>query len=308
MASPDTREIIGAVCSGFGIELTRLEPVEGGLDAQAVAFRGSSANGDFFVKWRKNLPPGLRLVADLDIPEVLSPLKSVTGEPWVTVSDGALLIYPYVEGKNGFELRLEPEHWRSVGRTLRRVHEFKEAQEVPNETFTVEGIDEFRATAIQTPAQEILCLYSEAVETCLQRVVELGARCRAKEWHLVPCHADIHVGNILVREDGPPLLVDWDAPKLAPKECDLMFFCGPGITGHEPEVEGWFFEGYGQCQIDPLALAYYRHVRAVEDIVSFTRESCDPSRTDESLRFLSGIFKPRQIVQTADESYRLLSR
>jgi spectinomycin phosphotransferase len=78
----------------------------------------------------------------------------------------------------------------------------------------------------------------------------------------VLCHSDIHAGNILMEATGALYIVDWDNPILAPKERDLMSI-GGGQFGnvHTAQEEALFYRGYGQTQIDPVALAYYRYER-----------------------------------------------
>ena len=45
---------------------------------------------------------------------------------------------------------------------------------------------------------------------------------------------------------------------------------GQGFAGLTPqEEEGLFYRGYGEAQIDPVAPAYYRYERIVEDIAVF---------------------------------------
>jgi len=89
----------------------------------------------------------------------------------------------------------------------------------------------------------------------------------------VPCHADIHGGNILLSREGqPPVLalyiVDWDTLIFAPKERDLMFI-GGGIDNiwKTEQGEAFFYEGYGKTEINLSALAYYRYERIIEDLV-----------------------------------------
>jgi spectinomycin phosphotransferase len=56
----------------------------------------------------------------------------------------------------------------------------------------------------------------------------------------------------------------------APKERDLMFIGGGvGRVWNRPEEAALFYRGYGQTEIDPMALAYYRYERIVEDIAAY---------------------------------------
>ena len=90
----------------------------------------------------------------------------------------------------------------------------------------------------------------------------------------VLCHSDIHAGNVLIGSDDAFYIVDWDNPISAPKERDLMFIGGgQGFTGHTPQgEETLFYRGYGEAQVNPVALAYYRYERIVTDIAVFCEQ------------------------------------
>ena len=62
-------------------------------------------------------------------------------------------------------------------------------------------------------------------------------------------------------------IVDWDDTLLAPKERDLMFVIDED-TIHTRE-EQLFFDGYGNVEINKLALAYYRYEWCVQEIGDF---------------------------------------
>ena len=100
------------------------------------------------------------------------------------------------------------------------------------------------------------------------RAERLAPVMAARELEFVLCHTDIHPGNLFIDTKGTLFIVDWDYPVLAPKERDLMFIGGgQGFVGRTAqEEESLFYQGYGQSQIDPIALAYYRSVRNVMDI------------------------------------------
>src|SRR5262249_35255561 len=105
------------------------------------------------------------------------------------------------------------------------------------------------------------------IEALVERFETLGQRLRASRLPLVLCHADVHHNNVLIDTDDRFWIVDWDDTLLAPKECDLMMGVG-GLWAEyiSPREEVWFLRGYGDPVIDPVALAYYRHLRAVGDL------------------------------------------
>jgi spectinomycin phosphotransferase len=105
-------------------------------------------------------------------------------------------------------------------------------------------------------------------------------------------------GNFLVDADDALYIIDWDNPILAPKERDLMFIGGAqGFRGYSAqEEEILFYRGYGQTQIDPIALAYYRFERIVEDIAIYCEQLLSTQRggedREQSLHYLKPNFFP----------------
>ena len=61
-------------------------------------------------------------------------------------------------------------------------------------------------------------------------------------------------------------VIDWDEVMLAPKERDFIFV-------REPQADA-FWEGYGQREIDWVALTYYRWERVVQDLIECTQNVC----------------------------------
>ena len=113
----------------------------------------------------------------------------------------------------------------------------------------------------------------------------------------------------MIDGDGELWLIDWDEVIRAPKERDLMFVVG-GISTSliQPHEKEWFFEGYGETTVDPLALSYYRHAWAVQDIGSYGEASLLSASAEEesrshAARILMGLFGAGEIVELARASY-----
>ena len=142
------------------------------------------------------------------------------------------------------------------------------------------------------------------VDELVLRAEQLAARLQTRSLEYVLCHADIHAGNILIDADGTLYIVDWDTLILAPKERDLMFF-GAGIDNVWPSAreQALFYQGYGATEIDPIALAYYRFERIVEDIAAYCQQLLltDQGGEDraEGLRQLVGQFEPGNVIEVA---------
>jgi spectinomycin phosphotransferase len=110
---------------------------------------------------------------------------------------------------------------------------------------------------------------------------------------------------VLITENDRLFIVDWDETILAPKEHDLLFVIG-SIFGDTSDGrwEQLFFEGYGETDVDPLALAYYRYDWCVEDIGSFaerifTSEIVGDETKANSIWWFKNLFSQGNSVETA---------
>jgi spectinomycin phosphotransferase len=133
---------------------------------------------------------------------------------------------------------------------------------------------------------------------------------RANRPPLVLCHADIHPNNVLIDTADRFWIVDWDDTLLAPKVCDIMMGVG-GLGSYPagPREESWFLRGYGSTDIDPIALAYYRHVRAVGDIGAHGEKvlllpTVGEATRRNALQWMLKLFAPGYIVSLAYASDR----
>ena len=116
----------------------------------------------------------------------------------------------------------------------------------------------------------------------------------------------------MIDANGAFYIVDWDTLTLAPKERDLMFVGGGLLgSGHTPqEEESLFYRIYGQTEIDPIGLAYYRYERIVQDIAAFCEQifSTNDGGADreKSFQYLISNFLPNSTIEIAYESDKTL--
>ena len=84
-----------------------------------------------------------------------------------------------------------------------------------------------------------------------------------------------------------------------------MFFIG-GIS-HQmvgDRATAAFLRGYGETSVDPIALSYYRHAWATQDVVGYAEQVLvEASRSDadriEAARIFPTLFRPGEIVEIA---------
>ncbi len=203
---------------------------------------------------------------------------------------------------------------------MRRIHDTQPPEPgLAREDFT----SHLESCSLVRQAQEIAKLggHTLAVELDLaamfeEKFDEVAAivwRAEALGWELkdrivrgVVCHADIHLGNLLVDAADGLHLVDWEQSILAPIERDIVFFT-EGAFGTTQREEELFAEGYGDFKTDPLLMAYYRYSRAVEDLSGFAREILFPDCSEESkqdaLRWLKNLFRPRGLYLSSAQRW-----
>jgi spectinomycin phosphotransferase len=281
----DDTTIMAALNENYSIQADRIEFLPVGNDASAWAYRVDAENQDtYFLKVRDELssPAGVlvpRFLRDRGIEQVLAPLPTNDRELWTRLGDFVLILYPFIAGREAMDVGMSEAQWREFGSIMRQIHAAEPAPELSGhlmrETFlpkwsqTVREIKQrVYAPSLEDPYQkELAAVWKEKAETIqmvLERAERLGGQLQEADLKFVICHADIHSANILLTQDRAMFIVDWDGTCLAPKERDLMFVMGTGSVPSKEEQ--MFFQGYGQGEINLLALAYYRYEWCIQEI------------------------------------------
>ena len=284
--------IIHCLREAFGIPIHQIDFLPLGADSDSAVYRAVTADGvPYFVKLRsgnfdENAVTVPRLLGDRGLRSIIPPLSARTGRLWAEMNPFRVILYPYVEGQNGYRVRLTDSQWAELGSTLRQVHAVivppALAGTIRREGFSPRWRQSLRAhlerverEAYGDPAAAELAAFLKLKRGVILELVERAERhaaaLRARPPAFVLCHSDVHAGNVLIDGNDNLYIVDWDQPIFAPKERDLMVPGGAqGFIGHMPEEEEvLFFRGYGPVEIDLVALAYYRFERILEDIALY---------------------------------------
>ncbi|MFO7321937.1 MAG: aminoglycoside phosphotransferase family protein [Chloroflexota bacterium] len=317
--------IIACLHDDYGLQVADLAFLPLGADASTAVYRAVTGDAPYFVKLRRGafdettvLVP--RLLYDRGMAQVIPPLPARTGRLWARLGDYTVIVAPFVAGQSGFEKPLLDRHWTELGRALKRLHTTTLPPEllarIPQERYSGEWRERVRSfqTLVQTQTfhepvaaalAEFMTTQQEIIGEIVWRAERLASVLRGRPQHRVLCHADIHAGNVHIDEHNTLYIVDWDTLTLAPKERDLMFAgagLGDGSRSAEDE-ERLFYQGYGDTEIDWVALAYYRFERIVQDIAEFAAQllSTEEGGADRehSLRLFMGQFLPGQVVEQA---------
>jgi spectinomycin phosphotransferase len=329
----DERALVTAVRSSWGVHADAIDFLPLGADVASAAWRVSVAgDAPLFLKTRFGaFDPAVlgvpRFLRDSGIAEVLAPLSAQDGA--LAVRDGGvtLILYPFVEGSDGFATPLGPKQWTELGAALRRIHGTDLpagiARAVDTERYAPRWRDAARRAAEHGDARrgvgdpigadlaKLLAARRDDIALMADRAEALAERLKASPKPFVLCHTDLHAWNVIVGTDGSLHIVDWDSPRFAPKERDLMFVGGGvgGVWNTAAETEA-FYAGYGASEIDPVALAYYRYERIVEDIAVDFEQVLDATGDHRavSLAQLAAQWQPGGVVDIAHATYARLGR
>ena len=327
LEKPDIQDdkIIACVGNEYGLSVTQITFLPLGADVNTAVYRLVTTDGTpYFLKLRKadfdKAAVSLaKFFSDQDITQVIPPLVTKSGQLWGETAVFRTILYPFIEGGNGYEVDLQDFHWSAFGTALKKIHtttipstisdnirkesyspQYREAVKQFLTRIEDDVFDDFIATKL---ASFLKCKRVETMEL-IERAEQLAQRLQAQTPEMVVCHSDIHAGNLLIGNDGDLYIVDWDEPTIAPKERDLMYVGSGLISDLVPqEEEALFYRTYGQTKINTTALAYYRYERIIQDIAAFCKRllSADESEKDREqfLRYLTSNYESGGTIEIA---------
>jgi spectinomycin phosphotransferase len=333
LTKPDIPDelIISRLQAEYGLHISQLTFLPLGADMGTAVYRVIAEDGmAYFLKLRKGFNEIVVTVPlflkSQGVQGIIAPFETRSKQGWADFGEYKIILYPFIEGKNGFEMELTDDHKREFGAALKRIHTVKFPAElksrIPQETFSPywrEQVKEFQRQVATTSfgdsnaaklAEFIKSRRSE-INRLIERTEELASELQTQSHELVLCHTDIHGANILITNKEEFYIVDWDAPLRAPKERDLMFV-GGGIddiwkSTHDESV---FYEGYGETEIDIPVMAYYRYERVIEDLAAYAEQLLltDDGGADreEAYRRFTGNFEAGQTIEIAEKTEKIL--
>jgi spectinomycin phosphotransferase len=323
--------IISHMQEEYGLRVAELAFLPLGADLGTAVYRVDTDDGtSSFLKLRKGseeitvtVPLFLK---SQDIQEIIPPLETKSKQSWAEFGEYRLILYPFINGKDGFEQELTDHHRQSLGTALKRIHTAQVPSElkrlIPQETFSPQGRESVKTLQIlverKTFDDPIAARLADFMKSkrneighLVNRTEQLASELQTKPLDLVLCHSDIHGGNVLINDTGELYIVDWDNPILAPKERDLMFI-GGGIDNNwkSKQEEAVFYEGYGETKISLAALGYYRYERIIQDLAVIGEQLLlnDEGSADRERSFgwFISNFEPGSTIEIAEKTDELL--
>jgi len=322
---PSNTYIIDCLKTYYGIEVVTLTFLPLGADMDASVYKAETKEQrSYFVKLKRGHHHDIstaimELLLYAKIQQIIPPIKTVHGQLTQRSDNFTFIVYPFVEGQDGFSRTLRDEQWLILGKTLRKIHEIDVPSSIQNrirhETYSPKWREAVRSvyphlepdSSGDEMAIKLLVFMKEnreVIQRLVDRAEQLAKKLQNASTKFVLCHSDIHGGNILIDKNNNPYIVDWDEPIMAPKERDLMFIGGGvGNVWNKPFEEALFYKGYENTEINRTILAYYRHERIVEDIALYCQSLLFTTLTDEvkleMYEHFLGWFAPRGVVDIA---------
>ena len=315
----------------FGLQVVEVAFLPTGYEYTTVYRVVTDNETPYFLKLKRDVfdetsvtvPIFLR---DRGVRQVIAPIATGSRQLWAHLDNFHAILYPFVEGHNAFQVALTERQWVDFGAALKGIHTAVVPPELwshlQHEAYSPQWRDmvkmlqeRAKEDAFDDPVAaqlaEFMTVKADEIRYLVRRAEQLSLALQAQSPEIVLCHSDIHAGNILIDAKGGLYIVDWDNPILAPKERDLMFV-GGGVGGiwHSAQEEALFYKGYGRTAIDPVALAYYRFERIVQDIAPYAQQLLlTEAGGNDRARTLQGIvrwFLPNGVVEMAHKAENTL--
>src|SRR5262247_121616 len=118
--------IISCLQNEYGFHVTQLTFLPLGADMGTVVYRVVTDEGKvYFLKLRKGFDE-IIVTAPLflksqGIKEIISPLETKSRQGWADFGEYRMILYPFIDGKNGFEMELTDGHKRRLGSALKAI-------------------------------------------------------------------------------------------------------------------------------------------------------------------------------------------
>jgi spectinomycin phosphotransferase len=318
--------ILAAVREQYRLNPTGLTFLPLGYDVNTAVYRLATADGmKYFLKLRGGhfdatsviVPHMLKTEG---VRAIIAPLETPESQLWGRLGEFKIILYPFIEGQDGYQQALSDPQWQDFGAALKGIHTTPLPAEIRHhirsETFTShwrEAVRQFQKQVegihFTEPVAEKLAAFMRAKRDEINQVVEraeaLSRAVRLQNPEKVLCHADIHPGNLLIVPGGSIYIVDWDNPILAPKEKDLALVGGCPAWGSRKAIT-LFYQGYRTPEINSIALAYYRYERIVQDLAEFCKHLLltDEGGEDreQSYEYFASNFLPGHEIDLAEKT------
>ena len=327
LEKPDIPEnvLISSAQEAFNLPLKQVIFLPLGYDLNTAVYRLETQAGiAYFLKLRKGAFEEITVslpyfLYTQSLKTIIPPLVARNQQLWGEMGEYKLILYPFIEGTNGYETHLDPEQWQVFGQAMNFIHTVQVPptllSQIPRETYSPHWrlrVKEFQkqvgnetySDSVSARLAAFICQNQPSISQVVKRAGQLATSLQNNPVTFTLCHADIHPGNLHISSNRSVYIVDWDNPLLAPKEHDLNLIGGGGHSPWRSDQEAeLFYTGYGSSRIDPRALAYYRFERIVVDMAEFCTQLLLSSEggedREQAYQYFTGLFEPGADIDLA---------
>jgi spectinomycin phosphotransferase len=215
---PD-KKIIACLQDEYGVKGVWVTFLPLGADPNTVIYQVvTDERKSYFLKVRLgnfDETSGLlaKFLKDQGIEQIIAPIVTRDHQLWLKRENLNLMLYPFVEGRDGFAVKLSDRQWLDFGMALKSVHTVKIPPALKKrlhvETYAPQWRDRVKAflvwihdetfdepTAAKLAA--FLKIKQEEIFNVVERTERLGLLLQGRSMEFVLCHYDIHAGNVLL--------------------------------------------------------------------------------------------------------------
>lgn len=131
--------IINCLNIDYGIEVDMLTFLPIGADMNASVYKAQTYDQRaYFIKLKRGHHHDIsvkivELLYDAGIRQIILPIKTLLDQSTQRIEDFTLIVYPFVEGQDGFNINLTDTQWFELGKALRQVHEIDVPSSIQNQ-------------------------------------------------------------------------------------------------------------------------------------------------------------------------------
>lgn len=130
LEQPDIQDerIIACLQDEYGLLVIQVAFLPLGADLNTAVYRAVAEDETpYFVKLRRGVFDETAVVlpkflSDQGIGQIIAPVATKTGQLWGSLDAFKVILYPFVEGHNGYEVDLSDRQWGEFGAALKRIH------------------------------------------------------------------------------------------------------------------------------------------------------------------------------------------
>lgn len=117
--------ITSCLHADYGLDVVALTFLPLGADMHASLYKAEAHDGTaYFVKLKRGHNHDIavvivQLLYDAGVQQVILPVKTNKGKLTHRIKDFTIIVYPFVEGQDGFLRDLTDSQWGTLGRALR---------------------------------------------------------------------------------------------------------------------------------------------------------------------------------------------